>query len=276
MDASRKGSLTARDTATRWCRGLGVEIGAFKSPIPGIQPIYVDKFTNYANEPTHAQYFGEATELPFASESLDYVASSHVLEHTANPVKALNEWHRVLKPGGVVYMVVPDKRFTFDLPRETTSATHMIEDFLNGVDDTDPTHIEDFVYGINWSEFSPNDSPEEGKAKRDELAASYKWATAHQNIINIHFHVFTEQSLLDLINAVNESPSVPHCWTIEKTATRFPEETPNGILVVLRKRKPKLDLFALHRLMRKLALPNFPLLDSARAFPPDEEKVAVR
>ncbi len=261
--------MRSETAASKWCRGLGVEIGAFKSPIPGIQPIYVDKFETYANEPTHAQYFGEATELPFANESLDYVASSHVLEHTANPVKALSEWHRVLKPGGIVYMVVPDKHFTFDNPREATSAAHMIEDFLNDVDDTDPTHIEDFVYGIDWSEFSPGDSPEDGRRKRDELAQSYRLATSRKDIINIHFHVFTKDSLLDLIQTANQDARVPHRWTIEETVSRFPEETPNGILVVLRKRKPRLDLLAIIRIMRRLTHPNFPLLKTARAFLPN-------
>lgn len=261
--------MKSEDAATRWCKGLGVEIGAFKNPIPGIQPIYVDKFAQYANEPTHAQYFGEATDLPFVDESLDYVASSHVLEHTANPVKALNEWHRVLKPGGVVYMVVPDKQYTFDSPREPTPISHMIEDFFNDVDDTDSTHIEDFVYGINWSEFAPQDSPEEGRIHRDELAQSYRQATSRKDIINIHFHVFTEDSVCELIRAINEEDRVPHCWRIEETVPQFPEETPNGILFVLRKRKPMLDLSPFRRFMTKFAHPDYPLLDSTKVATPE-------
>lgn len=258
--------MKSEEAATKWCRRLGVEIGAFKNPIPGIKPIYVDKFDSYANEPTNAQYFGEATELPFADESLDYVASSHVLEHTANPVKALCEWYRVLKPGGVVYMVVPDKEFTFDFSREPTDSAHMIDDYLNDVDDTDPTHIDDFVYGIDWSEFSPGDSPEEALEKRDELAQSYRLATSRKDITNIHFHVFTKDSLLDLIQTINQDDRVPSRWTIEASISRFPEETPNGILVVLRKKNHKFSLSILKRIMSRRHYPNFPLLNSARAF----------
>jgi ribosomal protein L36 len=258
--------MRSQDAAKRWCRGIGTEIGAFKCPIPGIKPIYVDKFEKYANEPTRAAYFGEATDLPFADESLDYVASSHVLEHTANPVKALCEWHRVLKRKGIVYMVVPDKQFTFDCPRKTTVVDHMIDDYLNNVDDTDPTHIEDFVYGVEWSEFAPSDTSDKSKENQDELAQSYRLATERKEIINIHFHVFTKDSLLDLIKSVNQDDRVPCRWAIEATVTRFPDEIPNGILVVLRKKAPKLRLSLFKQTREKRLHPNFPLLKSARAF----------
>jgi predicted SAM-dependent methyltransferase len=46
-----------------------------------------------------------------ASDSLDFVASSHCLEHMVNPVYALARWFDVLKPGGHLAVTVPD----FDL-----------------------------------------------------------------------------------------------------------------------------------------------------------------
>jgi SAM-dependent methyltransferase len=44
----------------------------------------------------------------FENESLDYVVQRHNLEHYQDPIKALQEWIRVLKPGGILGMVVPD------------------------------------------------------------------------------------------------------------------------------------------------------------------------
>jgi SAM-dependent methyltransferase len=49
----------------------------------------------------------EAHALPVEANSQDYVISSHVFEHLANPISALIEWRRVLKNGGVVFMIVP-------------------------------------------------------------------------------------------------------------------------------------------------------------------------
>jgi SAM-dependent methyltransferase len=45
--------------------------------------------------------------LPFASNSQDFVYSSHVLEHIKYPIHIIPEWFRVLKPGGYLFTVVP-------------------------------------------------------------------------------------------------------------------------------------------------------------------------
>ena len=44
----------------------------------------------------------------FEDESLDYVVQRHNLEHYQDPLKALQEWIRVLRPGGILGMIVPD------------------------------------------------------------------------------------------------------------------------------------------------------------------------
>ena len=110
--------MTHEEKVARWIGPgkIGVEIGAFKSPIPGLapRPIYVDRFRDYAGARCLADYYGDATELPFRDNSLDYVVTSHVLEHVPNPVKALAEWYRVLRPGGIIYCLVPDRRYTWD------------------------------------------------------------------------------------------------------------------------------------------------------------------
>lgn len=48
-------------------------------------------------------------DLPFENDSFDLVASSGVLQHTANPEKALSEMIRVLKPGNTLYLGVYGK-----------------------------------------------------------------------------------------------------------------------------------------------------------------------
>jgi SAM-dependent methyltransferase len=48
-----------------------------------------------------------AEHLPFAAESLSLVVSQEVVEHTADPWKAIREAARVLKPGGKLYLQAP-------------------------------------------------------------------------------------------------------------------------------------------------------------------------
>lgn len=49
----------------------------------------------------------EGTRLPFADQSFDRVIATHVLEHIPEPHLALGEWARVVKPGGVLSLILP-------------------------------------------------------------------------------------------------------------------------------------------------------------------------
>jgi SAM-dependent methyltransferase len=50
-----------------------------------------------------------AEKLPFADQSFDLVHANHVFEHLADPLAAAQEVYRVLKPGGVVFIEVPNQ-----------------------------------------------------------------------------------------------------------------------------------------------------------------------
>lgn len=47
----------------------------------------------------------------FVDNELDFVVSRHNLEHYIDVIKTLCEWKRVLKPGGILAMVLPDDRY---------------------------------------------------------------------------------------------------------------------------------------------------------------------
>jgi predicted SAM-dependent methyltransferase len=54
-------------------------------------------------------WVGDVTQLIwFKDNVLDYVFSSHCLEHVIDDVCTLQEWLRVLKPGGWLVLYVPD------------------------------------------------------------------------------------------------------------------------------------------------------------------------
>lgn len=90
------------------------------------------------------QYVREGTNLTgLADRSYDFVLSSHTLEHIANPLGALMEWHRVLQPGGTLALVVPEGAKTFDRRRPTTLFEHLVSDYRHDVGEDDETHIEE-------------------------------------------------------------------------------------------------------------------------------------
>ncbi|MBF0594251.1 MAG: class I SAM-dependent methyltransferase [Candidatus Omnitrophica bacterium] len=53
----------------------------------------------------------DAQELTFADGSFDAVIASDILEHLADPARALASWRRVLKPGGKLLVFVPAYTF---------------------------------------------------------------------------------------------------------------------------------------------------------------------
>lgn len=81
---------------------------------------------------------GEA--LPLVDGCLDFVISSHVLEHIADPIEALTEWFRVIRPGGYIFLIIPHKERTFDKPRPRTKLVDLIDRHQSGVFETDPPH----------------------------------------------------------------------------------------------------------------------------------------
>lgn len=87
-------SLFIRHVAERYCRGRGADIGGGAWPFPGAQVI--DQKTG-----------GDAYRLPFGDRELDYVFSSHCLEHVVYPQQALREWTRVLKHQGIIFLYLP-------------------------------------------------------------------------------------------------------------------------------------------------------------------------
>src|SRR5215216_66239 len=79
----------------------------------------------YFEDKTGHQFIDEASELKnISSQKYDFVLSSHSLEHVANPVKALKRWNDVLKDGGQLVLILPDKEHTFDVHRSYTSFQH--------------------------------------------------------------------------------------------------------------------------------------------------------
>lgn len=62
-----------------------------------------------------------------AGETFDWIVASHVIEHVSDLVGWLNDCASILKPGGVLSLAIPDKRFMFDYFRPQTSIAQVID-----------------------------------------------------------------------------------------------------------------------------------------------------
>jgi SAM-dependent methyltransferase len=120
----------------------------------------------------------------------DFVLSSHNLEHFANPVKALKEWQRVLKPNGVLLLVLPYYRRTFDHRRQPTDVNHMFKDFEQNIGEDDLTHLPEILEKHDLDMDPGAGSPEAFRQR------------SLKNFFNrcLHHHVFDENNSLELLN----------------------------------------------------------------------------
>jgi SAM-dependent methyltransferase len=94
---------------------------------------------------TRRHLIGEAGSLDVPDGTYDAVLSSHVLEHLANPLGALAEWRRVVRPGGYVLLIVPHRDATFDHRRPVTTLEHLREDAERETAEDDLTHLEEIL-----------------------------------------------------------------------------------------------------------------------------------
>ena len=100
---------------TKYCVGNGCDIGSGGSPVvpTAIQvELPLDQYTKYRGGDIHRspiQWHGDGRQLPFKDKTLDYVFSSHLLEDFLHWKPILIEWTRVLKKGGHLVILIPDK-----------------------------------------------------------------------------------------------------------------------------------------------------------------------
>lgn len=75
----------------------------------------------------------EATSLPCPDNFYDFALSSHNLEHIANPLKALFELKRVIKKGGYIIIILPEKSKCFDHNRQYTTFDVLLDKYKRNV-----------------------------------------------------------------------------------------------------------------------------------------------
>jgi predicted SAM-dependent methyltransferase len=190
--------LNREAIAARYLHGEGIEIGALHNPLPvsgSARVRYLDRLTVPELEQQYPELRrkklvevdivddGERlTGVPEASQ--DFVIANHFLEHCQDPIGALENMFRVLRPGGVLYLAVPDKRFTFDSDRSVTPLEHILEDHRGGPEGSRRQHFEE------WARLVDRVDEREVKAHAARLLeADY----------SIHFHVWKQSDVLDLL-----------------------------------------------------------------------------
>ncbi len=208
--------------AFEYCKGKGIEIGAAAHnpfSLPGCLNLSI--YSNKPNSRAHKDFLmyqqaqcnicgayayidiaSEAQAIPLKSRSQDYVISSHVIEHIPDLISAFLEWNRIVKAGGIIFIIFPKRdAIQADSIRPLTPLEHFIEDFKlkRNVDShpLDPGHT-------FWG----------------------------------HYHVFSIQTILDILGWSRSHVGLN--WNVvlkEETDSKVG----NGHTIVLRKKKFSFD-----------------------------------
>ncbi len=70
---------------------------------------------------------GSLAEVIGDQPPFDYAIASHVIEHVPNVLGWLRGIHDVLRPGGILNLAIPDRRYTFDLRRHPSTLGELVE-----------------------------------------------------------------------------------------------------------------------------------------------------
>lgn len=135
-------------------------------------------------------FFTDGVDLEFIPDGrYDIVIASHVIEHVANPLRALAAWRRVSRPHGHLLLVVPHLEGSFDHRRPVTTLEHMVQDFENGIEESDLTHLDEFLALHDSARNKPwTRGPEFEPRLRDNF---------HTRLM--HHHTFTTLSVAALV-----------------------------------------------------------------------------
>ena len=192
--------------ASYCCQGHGLEVGALDMPLrtpPGSRVDYVDTLPaaelkrRYADEladpdAVAVDVVSDAHTLEAVEDgSADFLIANQVLEHLENPLLALENFLRVVRRGGYVFLTIPDKRFTFDAGRPVTTFEHLLDDYRQGPERSREEHYREFV------ELAEKVAEEDRARRVDKLMNELRRP--------VHFHVWDATAMLELLRRARAS-----------------------------------------------------------------------
>jgi predicted SAM-dependent methyltransferase len=204
--AAREEAFRTREAiAAAFLNGNGIEIGAAHQPLvvpASVRVKHVDRLPapelrKHYPDMIHAVFApvdiiddGE-TLTSFEDSSQDFIIANHFIEHCQNPIRTFQNFFRVLKPDGIAFVAVPDKRFTFDADRPSTTIDHVRRDFLEGPEWSEQQHLEEWSRIVNK------------RGTDDQLVQQEV-----QHLMNIgyriHYHAWAAKDLQELLVALRE------------------------------------------------------------------------
>jgi SAM-dependent methyltransferase len=124
------------------------------------------------------------------NECYDFVFSSHSLEHIANPLKAINEWLRIITNGGYIIIIVPEKSVCFDHKRNYSSFSVLLSQYEKNVGEDDLSTLPEILKNHDLIMDPP----------AGDLAAFTLRSLDNLNNRCLHHYVYNDELLIEICN----------------------------------------------------------------------------
>ena len=124
------------------------------------------------------------------NEYYDFVFSSHSLEHIANPLKAISEWLRIIKNGGYVIIIVPEKSCCFDHKRNYSKFSTLLSQYEKNVGEDDLSTLPEILLNHDLSLDPP----------AGDIGQFTKRSLDNFNNRCLHHYVYNDELLMEICN----------------------------------------------------------------------------
>lgn len=215
---TRRRLLLGRLVDLAWRDGL--EIGAFDLPVVDPRPQGGGgrcRFADMRSTEELAREFGVPLQTlapvewvvtrsqPLSAqipERFDYVILCHVLEHVPEPIGFLADARALLRPDGVLFLAVPDKRATPDAARPSTTIDHLLARHHHGAHGPPLAQIMEFAraWDDSWRRLA-TESPRE----------FYAWAVGQfaSGAFDAHCNVWQDEELFAQLDYLTRGGFLP-------------------------------------------------------------------
>jgi len=206
--------------------GQGLEIGPSHNPLaPKSSGFNVEIVDHLSRQDLIAKYTSHNIDLSNIEEvdyiwkggalvdligqkaKYDFIIASHVIEHLPDPISFINDCFLLLKPQGVLSLVIPDKRYCFDFFQQITTVGQLVDAHLSKPVQPSPGQILDHhlsasasVGRIAWASSDSVNMPDSLVHSFDEAKFIFENAMRTGEYVDVHCWRFTPETFELAIN----------------------------------------------------------------------------
>jgi SAM-dependent methyltransferase len=186
---------------------FGIEIGGPSSTAPviyenanTIDNVIFSKNTVWSNHTDEYNYHPNKKGKVIINDAVNisnvpngrygFLFSSHSLEHIANPLKAIQDWLRVIRQNGYIIIIVPEKSACFDHKRNYSKFSTLLSQYEKNVGEDDLSTLPEILQNHDLSMDPPAGNLEQFTQR----------SLDNFNNRCLHHYVYNDDLLMEICN----------------------------------------------------------------------------